>query len=178
MMSLTPFDEARWVFGYASLIWRPDFEYREQSVARLDGFRRVLWQGSPDHRGTPDAPGRVATLTRDASATCGGMAFRLVDATRRATLRALDDREQGGYAREMVDVTLADGRRVPALTYIGWPDNPHFLGPASEHDIVDHVRRSHGPSGPNTDYVVNLARALDDLAMPDPVLARLARQLA
>lgn len=177
MMSVTPFDEVRWVFGYASLIWRPDFEFAEQSAARLDGFRRVLWQGSPDHRGTPEAPGRVATLTRDDSATCGGVAFRLPASARRDILLALDHREQGGYEREIVSVDLAGGRRVSALTYIGWPDNPHFLGPAADRDILDHVRRSCGPSGPNTDYVVNLAHALDALSMPDPDLSRLAREL-
>lgn len=167
-----------WVFGYASLIWRPDFAYTHRHVASLAGYRRVLWQASPDHRGTPEAPGRVATLTPDAGASCGGMAFRLPNAQRSSILRDLDEREQGGYERHMVSVALDDGPHVQALTYIGWPDNPHYLGPATEARIVEHIRRSHGPSGPNTDYVVELAKALASLGIADAALERIARQLA
>ncbi|KAK5281633.1 hypothetical protein LTR40_004536 [Exophiala xenobiotica] len=49
-----------WLFGYGSLIWKPPPHFGEY-------FRIGLTLGvevflSEDHRGTPDAPGRVATL--------------------------------------------------------------------------------------------------------------------
>ena len=47
-----------WIFGYGSLIWRPDFAFEESRIAVLMGWRRAFTQGSPDHRGTPRAPGR------------------------------------------------------------------------------------------------------------------------
>ncbi len=150
----------------------------EQHVAWLSGYRRVLWQASPDHRGVPDAPGRVATLAREPSARCGGMAFRLPARQRDDILSALDEREQGGYDREIVTVALADGRRVGALTYIGWPDNPWYLGPAPPAQLRAHIAASHGPSGANTDYVVSLARELERLGIADDELSALAATLA
>jgi len=52
-----------WVFGYGSLVWRhDDVDALEAVDAALGGARRRLFHLSPDHRGTPARPGRVATL--------------------------------------------------------------------------------------------------------------------
>ena len=49
------------------------------------------------------------------------------------------------------------------LVYIGLPSNPQFLGPQDPAKLAAHIARSRGPSGENSEYVYNLAAALEDL---------------
>ena len=59
-----------WIFGYGSLIFRPSFPFEERREAWLRGWARRFWQGSTDHRGVPEAPGRMRWLSMDR--TLGG----------------------------------------------------------------------------------------------------------
>jgi cation transport protein ChaC len=154
--------EPTWVFGYGSLIWRQDFPFREIRRARIDGWVRRLWQGSHDHRGLPDDPGRVATIVRSAGESCHGCAL-LVEPE---VFEHLDHREKNGYERVDLTIHLINGA-VAGTTYIAPVDNHAFLGPADVADIAAQVRRCRGPSGSNVEYVVELARALRDLDIHD-----------
>ncbi|MBK5205900.1 MAG: gamma-glutamylcyclotransferase, partial [Polaromonas sp.] len=42
-----------WIFGYASLIWRPEFDFAEERIATLRGYHRALKMWSSLNRGTP-----------------------------------------------------------------------------------------------------------------------------
>src|ERR1700760_4628742 len=81
-----------WVFGYGSLMWRPGFEFIEQVPARLIGEHRALCVYSFVHRGTPEKPGLVLGLDRGGA--CRGLAFRVAEKHRLATIAYLREREQ------------------------------------------------------------------------------------
>lgn len=162
-----------WLFGYGSLIFKADFPHVERRRASIRGWARRFWQGSHDHRGTPDAPGRVVTLVVEAEATCVGLAYRVSP----ETFAALDVREKNGYLRLATELTFDDGRHARGLVYIATADNAAFLGAASEHEIALHISRSYGPSGTNRDYVLQLAEALRELGADDPHVFAIEREL-
>ena len=163
-----------WIFGYGSLIWRPDFAYLRKEVASLAGYTRRFWQGSHDHRGTPDAPGRVVTLIEEPQASCLGVAYLLDQETITATFEQLDYREKNGYERLEVSLTLQPGETVPALVYIATPGNFAYLGPAADDDIARQIAVSTGPSGRNIDYLTDLAASLKAIGADDPHVFELA----
>jgi len=166
-----------WIFGYGSLVWRPDFEYVECHRADLEGWARRFWQASTDHRGVPAKPGIVVTLVPDPNAVTVGVAYALDPDVATPILEALDYRERGGYSREILPVRLADGRTVEALGYRGTADNPNYLGPAPLSEIAAQIRNAVGPSGPNPEYVLRLHEALLTMGVSDPHVAGIAELL-
>jgi glutathione-specific gamma-glutamylcyclotransferase len=167
-----------WIFGYGSLIWRPAFGHVERRAGWVDGWSRRFWQRSTDHRGTAEAPGRVVTLVPSPGERCWGVVYRVDASDRDAVLAALDVREQQGYDRVDLDVHVGAperGERIRALAWIATPANPCFTGGEPLEDIADVVRRSHGPSGSNLEYVLELERALEALGGRDDHVAALAQ---
>lgn len=156
--------QSLWLFGYGSLIYKADFPFLERRPARLYDWARRFWQGSHDHRGTPDAPGRVATLVRQPGAVCEGMAYLITP----EEFDHLDFREKNGYLRFKSDIFFQNDSAVEALIYIATEDNAAFLGEASEREIAEHIAGSHGPSGANSDYLLQLAKSLRKLGEHDP----------
>lgn len=165
--------EQVWVFGYGSLIFKADFPFIERRPASISGWTRRFWQGSHDHRGTPESPGRVVTLIEEPGSVCEGMAY-LITAD---VFSHLDYREKNGYLRIQTPLTFQDGTEAEGLVYIAGPDNAAFLGPAPEAEIARQIASSIGPSGPNRDYLLSLAQALRDLQEDDPHVFAIERHL-
>ncbi|MEZ4359982.1 MAG: gamma-glutamylcyclotransferase [Kofleriaceae bacterium] len=171
-----------WLFGYGSLMWRPDLAYHEARPAVLAGYQRRFWQKSTDHRGTPAHPGRVVTLAA-AAATTLGVAYHLASA--REALVYLDHREQQGYERRTLPVQLADGRTVDALVYVADPGNPYFVADEPLAQTAAIIATARGPSGTNLDYaralvatLAELARAPEEAGYERALLARAEAHLA
>ncbi len=165
-----------WIFGYGSLIFRPSFPFLERREAWLRGWSRRFWQGSEDHRGTPEAPGRVVTLVPEPNSRCWGVAYLIAREQVELVLRHLDHREQGGYERHAVRLETHEGE-LEALMYVAGPSNPHYLGPCALEEIALVVRSAHGPSGPNLEYVRKLAEALSAAGEQDAHVTELMRLL-
>jgi cation transport protein ChaC len=156
--------ESVWLFGYGSLIYKVDFPFLEQRPASIRGWERRFWQGSHDHRGTPEAPGRVVTLVEKPDAVCKGMAFRVSP----KVFEHLDVREKNGYLRLSITLTFDDGSHAEGLVYIATEDNEAFLGHAPDADIARQIAAASGPSGPNAEYLLRLAESLRALGADCP----------
>jgi cation transport regulator ChaC len=168
-----------WIFGYGSLLWRQGFSFVERRRCFVEGYKRRFWQGSVDHRGVPERPGRVVTLLPHAPSRCWGAAFRLTAQQAEGVLAQLDHREKGGYRRLQQAVHAAEGEPpfARALVYVATPDNRNYLGCAPLRDIAAQVIDAEGPSGPNREYVLELARSLRQMGSSDSHVFRLERVL-
>lgn len=172
------------IFGYGSLIWKVDFPYKKKQVGFIRGYARRMWQGSTDHRGIPENPGRVVTLLRrkdwEAHAApqdvhafddiVHGVVFQIEEEQIEFVKNHLDFREKGGYSIDEVDVFVKDENgnecTIKSYVYIATTDNPNYLGPGPLPEIAKQIAFSKGPSGPNIDYLFNLLEALKTIA-PD-----------
>lgn len=152
-----------WLFGYGSLIWRQGFPYKEARRAHIHGWERRFWQGSHDHRGVQDDPGRVVTLVESDDSHCYGRAFLIED----HVFEHLDQREINGYRRDEVEIYF-DKDCVMGITYRAPIKNFAFLGDAPVDEMVAQISRCSGRSGHNADYVLELARAIRALDASDP----------
>ncbi len=168
-----------WVFGYGSLMWRPDFAYLERAPARLVGLHRALCVYSFVHRGTPERPGLVLGLDRGGA--CRGIAYRVAAASREATISYLRQREQVTmvYLETMRRVTLATSppRAVNALAYVVDRSHPQYAGRLDLERQLHLVRQGHGRSGANRDYVLSTVAEIEAQGCHDSGLHLLAEQL-
>ncbi|KAI9171352.1 putative glutathione-specific gamma-glutamylcyclotransferase [Paramyrothecium foliicola] len=136
-----------------------------------------LYGYGEDHRGTPEAPGRVVTLIErsfweqltdhhdSAPDKVWGVAYRITPDKVAEVKEYLDIREINGYTIHYEPFQPADGSpSIRTLVYIGTPENEQFVGPQDPQELARHISRSRGPSGLNKDYLFGLETALDELS--------------
>ena len=168
-----------WVFGYGSLMWRPGFAFAERVQARLIGSHRSLCVYSFVHRGTPEKPGLVLGLDRGGA--CRGVAYRVAEQDREATLAYLRDREQVTmvYREVWRTVWLHDDprQRAQALCYEVDRGHPQYAGRLTLAQQLHYVRQGHGRSGVNRDYVLDTVKEIEALGFHDGNLHKLAAML-
>jgi glutathione-specific gamma-glutamylcyclotransferase len=155
-----------WVFGYASLLWRPEFEAVEERPARLYGWHRALQMKSRVNRGTPQQPGLVFALLPGGH--CDGAVYRLHPTRRQEELKALWAREQptGVYDALLLPCRTAQGR-VRALTFTLSPRSAACMpamGEAQRRHILSHAV---GRYGSTRQYLVQTAQELDKRGIVD-----------
>ena len=163
-----------WVFGYGSLIWRPEFEFSERRPAHVHGWHRALKMWSRVNRGTVDNPGLVFGLLSGGS--CRGMAFRIPQADALETLGRLWLREMptGVYDPRWLDC-VTPGGRVRALAFTLSRRSPNFTGELSEARYREIFASATGRYGTSLDYALQTLAELQRHAIHDAALARLVR---
>jgi cation transport protein ChaC len=168
-----------WVFGYGSLIWNPGFDYEEHVIATLADHHRSFCIRSISARGTPDKSGLGLALTRMPGAICQGVAFSIAHQNAGTTLAYLRDRELASavYLETTLDVSLLDGRVVPALTYVANTNHEQFVAGLSDEEQAQRIARAAGALGTNSEYLFSTAENLDALGIADARMSQLAQNV-
>jgi cation transport protein ChaC len=169
---LPPKGRNLWVFGYGSLMWRPDFPFEAAAPALLRGYHRAFCIWSFHYRGSAERPGLVLGLDRGGA--CRGRAFRVAQQDAAAVCAYLHEREMitGVYEPRLLPVEVG-GRRVLAAAYLADRRHPQYAGKLSTRRILRHVLAGHGSSGSNYDYLESTVAHLDELGIADGPLHRL-----
>ena len=161
-----------WVFGYASLIWRPEFDAAEHRPALVRGWHRALQMRSRVNRGTPEQPGLVYALV--SGGMCRGMVYRIPRDQARTELDRLWHREMptGVYDPRWLRCQTADGE-VMALAFTLSRRSPNFTGRIDDQEMLRILGHARGRYGSTLDYLVRTAEALRHHRMCDRESARL-----
>lgn len=161
-----------WVFGYASLIWRPEFDAAEQQPALVRGWHRALRMRSQINRGTPEQPGLVFALLQGGA--CRGFAYRLPARRVESELRRLWAREMpnGTYDPRLLHAITPLGE-VQALAFTLSRSSPAWLPPLPDTQLVHILRHARGRYGSTLDYLTETARALAAHGVHDAEVARM-----
>jgi glutathione-specific gamma-glutamylcyclotransferase len=165
-----------WIFGYGSLIWRPEMPALEAVKARVLGYHRGLYLWSRANRGTPKQPGLVLALDRGGS--CTGIAYRIDQRELRRDLECLWDREMlmGSYRPAWLSCRLADGRRVKVLTFVMRRGIPTYAGRLPDEVVRTVFQCAQGRFGTTLDYVTRTVDALRASGINDPALEALLKR--
>lgn len=176
--SLAHWDRQRplWVFGYGSLVWKPEFEFEAREPARIRGYHRRLCLRSVLYRGTHDCPGIVAGLDRGGS--CLGMAYRIGAAEVTPVFEQLWEREMflGSYRPTWMRAQLRSGAQAEALAFVVRRDAFNYCGGLAEDDVVEILVTARGVRGTSLDYLQRTVAALHEAGLRDPHLERLVHK--
>ncbi|MHB1411714.1 MAG: gamma-glutamylcyclotransferase [Acidovorax defluvii] len=161
-----------WVFGYASLIWRPDFEFAERRSARVHGWHRALKMWSRINRGTPECPGLVFGMLSGGS--CRGVVFRVERTQAHGVLVNLWQREMplAVYDPRWLTCQTHQGP-VQALAFTLSRHSPSHTGELHEDEYRRIFLQASGRYGTTRDYAQATFDELRRHGIHDRALARL-----
>jgi cation transport protein ChaC len=162
----------RWVFGYASLIWRPEFDAAEHRSARVHGWHRALRMRSRVNRGTPEQPGLVFAMLPGGA--CRGVVYRMRRETADEELERLWAREMptGVYDPRLLPCRTPQGT-VKALAFTLSRRSEACLPPLPDDEILHILRHARGHFGSTLDYLAETALALRERGVQDREIERL-----
>jgi cation transport protein ChaC len=167
-----PRSQDLWIFGYASLIWRPEFDILEQHLTKVQGWHRALKMWSRLNRGTPECPGLVFALLSGGS--CQGMVFRTPAQKVTQTIDQLWFREMPNnvYTTRWLHCPTPQGP-VNALAFTLPRSSPSYTGTLSPAQYQDIFRNATGRYGTTLDYAQETLNSLKQHGIHDKALEAL-----
>ncbi|RWM29955.1 gamma-glutamylcyclotransferase [Mesorhizobium sp.] len=174
-----PATEPLWLFGYGSLIWKPEIEHVEEQVAVARGWHRSFCMKMTRWRGTKQSPGLMMALDRGGQ--CKGVAFRLNGGERRQALDKLFRREMTlkptSYHPRLLQLATDKGP-LRALAFVINRKGTTYAGPLTENEVVERLATSCGHWGSGADYLYNTVKNLESRGIHDAHLWRLQQLVA
>lgn len=163
-----------WVFGYASLIWRPEFEAVEHQPATVHGWHRALRMRSRVNRGTPERPGLVFALVPGGS--CRGVVYRIARDRAESELQRLWAREMptGVYDPRWLPCRTPRGT-VQALAFTLSRRSPSYVPALSDDEMLQILRLARGRYGTTLQYLLETAHCLRERGVRDREIERLVQ---
>ena len=116
----------------------------------------------------------VNLLEAEADDRVWGMAYEIEDSVwQKEVQQQLDHREKGGYDQNVTrfyprnEAVNQPFDAFDVIAYIGKVTDKQYAGPAPIVEMANTILKSVGPSGPNKEYLFNLASALRQLGIED-----------
>jgi cation transport protein ChaC len=169
-----------WIFAFGSLIWDPGFDYDEERLATIHGWRRSFCIGwIRIYRGTPERPGIMLGLDRGGS--CRGVVFRLPRESIERTLGIVFRREhpirwETPHMRWLTART--DAGPVRALAVQTNRSDPAYLPGLAEDVVVEALATAAGERGSMAAYLRSTIEHLEARGIHDRYLWRLQQRVA
>ncbi|MBU4531514.1 MAG: gamma-glutamylcyclotransferase [Hoeflea sp.] len=179
MLASCPGDEF-WLFGYGSLIWRPETAFEEKRLAHAIGWHRRFCLG-PDYRyrGSHDRPGLMMALDRGGQ--CTGMVYRLPQEGLEAELHRLIRRElsqlPSAFPWRWISVRTDHGA-LKALTFAMDRRSPRYVAGLPDEEIAQVLASACGFRGSMAEYLFSTITMLESLGIHDRNLWRLQSLVA
>lgn len=163
-----------WIFGYASLLWKREFNAVEARRATVSGWHRAFRMRSRVNRGSVACPGLVFALM--AGGSCVGQVFRVQTGTELKVMQDLWAREMptGVYDPRWLSCRTPDGR-VQALAFTLPHHHPSHTGRLNDEAMLNILQRARGRYGTTLEYLLQTATQLARMGIRDAEVQRLMR---
>ena len=163
-----------WVFGYGSLIWKPEISFTERRDALVHGFHRRFCMWTTIGRGSPDCPGLVLAL--DNGGSTKGVIFRIAAEQAAKELDILWRREMMADSYRPLWLTAqTDKGPIKALSFAIRRNRPVFAPRMSDEKTAAIIHKAAGFVGPCKDYLFQTQKALIEANIHDKKMAQLCK---
>jgi len=168
-----------WVFGYGSLIWKPEFTSLEHRRSTAFGWHRSFCMRLERFRGTPAQPGLMMALDR--GGCCHGVAYRLPDENHADQLGRLLRREMSIKRSTNIPRWLSvdtDLGKLRALAFTASPQGMTYVGKLPAEHVARILARAAGHLGSGANYLFQTITKLEEFGIHDTSLWRLQQLVA